>query len=73
MSSKPTPITGGAWRVVNGQLIDESQVQSAPIEQVAEPVWASPDERAGGPDIPVPPIDAPASPRKSKSKPVPQE
>lgn len=67
--TKPTPTHGGAWRVVNGALIDES-VAGIPIEQVPTPVYASPEVRTGGPGLPVPPADQPtraARRRKHKS------
>lgn len=60
----PTPTTHGAWRVINGQLVDES---------TRAPLIASTDVREGGPGIPVPAADAPNPPvatgrKKSQSK-----
>ncbi|KAF1692762.1 hypothetical protein CSC62_14100 [Pseudoxanthomonas jiangsuensis] len=62
--SKPTPTIHGAWRVRNGQLVDESVVLAAVIEQTPEaPLIASADVRQGGPGLAVPPADAPNPPR----------
>lgn len=30
MTNKPTPISGGAWRVIDGALVDETQARPAP-------------------------------------------
>lgn len=74
--SKHTPTTHGAWRVINGQLVNESEA-GTPVEQVAEPVWASTDERIGGPGIAVPDADKPNPPatpgRKNKTQPQTEE
>lgn len=68
---KPTPTTHGAWRVIDGQLVNESEA-GTPVEQVAEPVMASTDERVGGPGIAVPDADKPNPPappgRKNKTQ-----
>lgn len=73
--SKPTPTTHGAWRVIDGQLVNESEA-GTPVEQVAEPVWASTDVRIGGPGIAVPDADKPNPPaaagRKNKTQPQTQ-
>ncbi|WP_295937040.1 hypothetical protein [uncultured Xanthomonas sp.] len=69
---KHTPTHGGAWRVVNGELIDESVQSAELIEQRAARVYAHTDLRTGGPDEAVPPIEEPNPPasagRKTKSK-----
>lgn len=36
MTTKPTPTNGGAWRVIDGQLIDESVLPAEPAP-VPEP------------------------------------
>lgn len=73
--SKHTPTTHGAWRVIDGQLVNESGADM-PVEQVAEPVVASTDVRIGGPGIAVPDADKPNPPatpgRKNKTQPQPQ-
>ncbi len=51
--SKPTPTTHGAWRVIDGQLVNEA-AGLPPAASV---------ERLGGPGIPVPPVDAPNTPQ----------
>ncbi|MEA9886118.1 hypothetical protein VDG05_17580 [Xanthomonas campestris pv. raphani] len=56
--NKPTPTSGGAWRVVDGQLIDES-TEAPQIAQVVEPIYAHTDIRLGGPGLSVPDADAP--------------
>lgn len=67
--SKHTPTTHGAWRMIDGQLVNESGA-CTPVEQVAEPVMASTDMRIGGPGIAVPDADKPNPPaapgRKNK-------
>lgn len=74
--SKHTPTTHGAWRVIDGQLVNESGAGTA-VEQVAEPVLASTDERIGGPGIEVPDADKPNPPaatgRKTKNPPQTEE
>lgn len=30
MTNKPTPISGGAWRVIDGALVDETKASPAP-------------------------------------------
>lgn len=69
--SKPTPTTHGTWRVIDGQLVNESEA-GTPVEQVAEPVVASTDMRIGGPGIAVPDADKPNPPatpgRKNKTQ-----
>lgn len=37
MSKKHTPIAGGAWRVVDGVLVDEATVPAAPTQPPAAP------------------------------------
>lgn len=73
--SKPTPTTHGAWRVINGQLVNEAE-SGTPIERVAEPMVAPTDERIGGPGIEVPDADKPNPPttpgRKNKTRPQTQ-
>ena len=77
--SKPTPTRHGKWRMIDGQLVDEStltgtQGQIVDLAQVAEPLIASTDVREGGPGIPVPPADAPnPSPATRRSKPKSKE
>lgn len=71
---KPTPTTHGAWRMIDGQLVNESEAgtPTIPVEQVAEPVMASTDMRIGGPGIAVPDADKPNPPaaagRKNKTQ-----
>ncbi|RPE81845.1 hypothetical protein [Vulcaniibacterium tengchongense] len=43
MSIKPTPTRHGAWRVIDGQLVDESQALQTTIDDPAPP---SQDRRA---------------------------
>lgn len=73
--SKHTPTTHGAWRVIDGQLVNESGADM-PVEQVAELVVASTDVRIGGPGIAVPDADKPNPPatpgRKNKTQPQTQ-
>lgn len=74
--NKPTPTAHGAWRVIDGRLVNESEAGTT-IEQVAEPVVASADERIGGPGIEVPDATQPNPPavsgRKNKSQPQTEE
>lgn len=74
--NKPTPTAHGAWRVINGQLVDES-IAGTPVEQVSEPVVASTDVRNDGPVIAAPDADNPNSPatpgRKTKIQPQTEE
>lgn len=73
--SKPTPTTHGAWRVIDGQLVNESG--AAPVEQVADAAVSSTDVRVGGPGIAVPDADKPTPPaapgRKTKTPPKTEE
>lgn len=61
--SKKTPTAHGAWRMIKGQLVDESVTGTAgvaiPVEPVATPLVAHTDVRIGGPGIAVPPADKP--------------
>lgn len=73
--TKPTPTTHGAWRVINGQLVDESAelvsntgVPAPAIEHCPDPVAVALPERVGGPGIAVAPIDAPTLPPKGGRK-----
>lgn len=73
--SKPTPTIHGAWRVIDGQLVNESG--AAPVEQVADAAVSSTDVRIGGPGIAVPDADKPTPPaapgRKTKTPPKTEE
>ena len=69
--SKPTPTHHAAWRVINGQLVDESAelvsntgAPAPAIEHDPDPLAVTPPERVGGPGIPVLPIDATTQPPK---------
>jgi len=65
--NKPTPTRGGAWRVVDGELIDES------AEQLSTPIYAHTELRTGGPGLPVPPIDEASPPASAGRKTKPKE
>lgn len=41
MTNKPTPTSGGAWRVIDGVLVDEAKASPAPPE-IAPKVAAEP-------------------------------
>lgn len=56
MKRPPTPTTGGNWRVIDGQLVEELP---------GLPVDALPVERLGGPGIAVPPADEPNTPEST--------
>lgn len=49
----PTPTTGGAWRVIDGQLVDESQLASADVvnagDAAVHPLAAQDDPRPDPP------------------------
>lgn len=70
--NKPTPTSGGAWRVVDGQLIDES-TEAPQITQVVEPICAHTDIRLGGPGLPVPDADAPTPTARAVRSTKPKE
>ncbi|CAD7380785.1 hypothetical protein ABFU56_02935 [Xanthomonas campestris pv. campestris] len=70
--NKPTPTSGGAWRVVDGQLIDES-TEAPQITQVVEPIYAHTDIRLGGPGLPVPDADAPTPTARAVRSTKPKE
>lgn len=71
--NKPTPTRGGAWRVVDGELIDESAPSADATEQVAIPIYAHTELRTGSPDLPVPPIDEASPPASAGRKTKPKE
>lgn len=58
MKRPPTPTTGGNWRLIDGQLVEELPGQ---------PLDALPVEHQGGPGIPVPPADEPNTPESTPS------
>lgn len=65
--NKPTPTTHGAWRMVDGQLVDESQqVQGIEVEPVSiEPVSIEP---VADPAIePLPPAAPAPTPRRKRA------
>lgn len=48
MTKKPTPISGGAWRVIDGALVDETQAIPAPppvAPKAATPAAKPPRQR----------------------------
>ncbi len=59
-NANPTPTTHGAWRMIDGQLVDES---SLPPPAEAEPAPAAPS------DLPAPPAGLPTPRRKAHPKP----
>lgn len=66
----PTPTSHGAWRVIDGQLVNEDSAQTNIVRRDT-PLIASTDTRIGGPGIPVPPADESepvTTPRKTSTR-----
>ena len=54
MTQKPTPTTHGAWRVIDGQLVDESAQVPPAATAIAtpEPIQHTPSPLKGGTKTP---------------------